>query len=57
MYRDILSPRQIWSRIQALPSEAHLWQVIRADAEEAKAEEREAEINDLLAKFQPKKEG
>lgn len=54
LYRDRMSLRELWVRVQALPHDAPLWTVQAAAVEKAKAEKRSADIDDALNRYKQK---
>ena len=57
LYRDRLTLRQLWVRIQACPEDSPLWLAWRSAQERAEAERKVAEVEDTLSIFTKPKEG
>lgn len=50
-YRGALTLRQIWVRFAMLPAEARIWETLRPLYEKAEAEQKLADIDDVLSMF------
>lgn len=54
LYRDRMTLRQVWVRIQALPGDAPLWEAVRADQEVAAERQKLRDLDNVLDMFKPK---
>ncbi len=53
-YEDRLSLRELLNRFYALPAEAPIWDVLRAEDQKAEERRRAAEIDDVLNRYKPR---
>lgn len=51
LYRDEMTLRQVWVRFWALPPDAPLLVVLRAEQEKAEADQRSADLDDALTRY------
>jgi hypothetical protein len=54
VYRDRMTIRQLWVRIQALPPDSPLHGALRAEHEKAEQAKRSAALDDVHNRYKPK---